>query len=152
MTTLLFVLHGLCAIALLGAVTHQAASVWLPVRQPSANFVNRFRMVKAANYTNAVIVLFIVTFILGGTVYPIYRIGARIYMENLKMSALVGAFEMKEHLVTFGLALLPAYWYYWRHPLAPEHEMTRKVIVLLLAVFIWSAFLIGYVLNNVRGV
>ena len=91
-------------------------------------------------------------FILGGIVYPVYRIGARVYMENLRMSALVGSFEMKEHLASFGLALLPAYWYYWRHPLAPEHEMTRKTITLLLALFIWASFLIGYVLNNVRGV
>lgn len=152
MLTFLFVLHGLFAIALLGAVTHQAASVWLPVRHPHANFLTRFRMVKAANYTNAVIVLFVITFILGGTVYPFYRIGARVYMENLRMSALVGSFEMKEHLASFGLALLPAYWYYWQHPLAPAHEVTRKAVVLLLALFIWASFLIGYVLNNVRGV
>lgn len=152
MTTLLFVLHGLCAIALLGAVTHQAASIWLPVRHPNANFLSRFRTVKAATYTNAVIVLFLLTFALGGLVYPAYRIGARVYMENLRMSALVGSFEMKEHLASFGLALLPAYKFYWRHPLAPDHEMTRKLITLLLACFIWSSFLIGYVLNNVRGI
>jgi hypothetical protein len=152
MTTFLFVLHGLFAIALLGAVTHQAASVWMPVRHPNPSFVTRFRAVKAANYTNAIIVLFLLTFAMGAIVYPTYRIGARVYMENLRMSASVGSFEMKEHLVSFGLALLPAYWYFWRNPLAPEHEMTRKVIVLLLALFVWSAFLVGYVLNNIRGV
>ena len=152
MTTFLYVLHGLFAMALIGAVTHQAASVWVPVRRPNPTFITRVRAVKAANYTNAIIVLFILTFIMGAIVYPSYRIGARVYMENLKMSASVGSFEMKEHLVTFGLALLPAYWYFWRNPLAPEHELTRKVIVLLLALFVWSAFLVGYVLNNIRGV
>jgi len=152
MTTFLFVLHGLCAIALLGAVTHQAASVWWPVRRPNAAFITRFRAVKAANYANAIIVLFILTFALGAVVYPVYRIGARVFMENLRMGAAVGSFEMKEHLATFGLMLLPAYWYFWRVPLEPRHETTRNVITLLIALFVWSSFLIGYVLNNIRGV
>ncbi len=152
MLTFLFVMHGLCAITLMGAITHQALSLWWPARAGNANFMARFRAVKAANYTNAVIVLFILTFTFGAIVYPSYRIGARVYMENLKMSAVVGSFEMKEHLVSFGLGLLPAYWYFWRQPLAPQHETTRKLIVLLLALFVWSAFFVGYVLNNIRGV
>ena len=152
MITVLFVLHGLCAIALMGAITHQAMSVWWPVRAGNVNFMARFRAVKAANYVNAVIVLFVLTFTLGSIVYPSYRIGARVYMENLRMSAIVGSFEMKEHLATFGLGLLPAYWYFWRQPLQPQHETTRKIIVLLLALFIWTSFLVGYVLNNVRGI
>ncbi len=152
MITFLFILHGLFAVALLGAVTHQALSVWWPVRAGNANFMARFRAVKAANYVNAIIVLFLITFLLGSIVYPAYRIGARVFMENLRMSATVGAFEMKEHLITFSLGLLPAYWYFWREPLRPEHAMTRKMMTLLLAIFIWSAFLVGHVLNNIRGV
>jgi hypothetical protein len=150
--TFLFVMHSLCAVALLGAITHQAASVWAPVRKPGAAFLNRFRAVKAANYVNAIIVLFLITFTLGAIVYPNYRIGARVYMEDLRMSAPVGSFEVKEHLMTFGLALLPAYWYFWRLPHAPEQETTRKALVLILALFIWTAFLIGTVLNNIKGV
>src|SRR5690606_32548217 len=41
--TILFTIHGLLAIALLGALTHQAASVLFPVRQPAGDFVTRFR-------------------------------------------------------------------------------------------------------------
>ena len=152
MMTFMFVLHGLCAIALLGAITHQAAAVWVPVRRPNPSFLTRFRAVKAANYTVAIIVLFVLTFAFGAIVYPVYRIGARIYMENLRMGSAVGSFEVKEHLATFGLALLPAYWYFWRQPLVAEHEWTRKVITLLIALFVWSSFLVGYVLNNIRGV
>ncbi len=148
----LFVAHGLCAFALLGAVTHQVLSVWWPVRGGNPNFMARFRAVKAANYVNAIIVLYILTFTFGSIVYPAYRIGARVYMENLKMSAVVGSFEMKEHLVTFGLGLLAPYWFYWRQPMQPGHELTRKMLVLLLALFVWTAFLTGYVLNNIRGV
>lgn len=148
----LFLMHGLCAITLLGAVTHQALSIWWPVKGGNPNFMARFRAVKAAGYVNAIIVLFVITFIFGSLVYPSYRIGARIYMENLKMSSPVGFFEMKEHLATFGLGLLPAYWYFWRKPLLPQHDMTRKCLVLVMAAFVWTAFLVGYVLNNIRGV
>lgn len=152
MITFLFVMHGLCAIMLLGAITHQALSVWWPVRAGNANFVARFRAVKAANYVNAVVVLYILTFIFGSIVYPTYRIGARVYMENLRMSATVGSFEVKEHLVSMGLGLLAAYWYFWRQPLQPQYETTRRMLTLILALFIWTAFLVGYTLNNIRGV
>ena len=152
-TTFLFVLHGLFAIALLGAITHQALSVWWPVRGGgNPNFMARFRAVKAANYVNAIIVLFLITFTLGAIVYPAYRIGARVTMENLRMSASVGSFEVKEHLVSMGLGLLPAYWYFWRQPLQPQHETTRKMMTLILALFVWTSFLVGHVLNNIRGV
>ena len=151
MTTYLLILHGLCAVALLGAVTHQAAAVWAPVRKPGTAFLTRFRAVKAAGYVNAIIVLFLCTFTLGAIVYPAYRIGARVYMEDLRMSGPVGSFEVKEHLMSFALALLPAYWFYWRLPHAPEQETTRKGLVLILALFIWTAFLTGHVLNNIKG-
>jgi hypothetical protein len=152
--TLVFIFHGLFSIALLGAISHQAAAVWWPVRAGGGvpGFMTRFRAVKAANYVNAIIVLFVITFALGAIAYPAYRIGARIFMENLRMSATVGSFEVKEHLVSMGLGLLPAYWYFWRQPLRPEHEFTRKMITLILALFVWASFLVGHVLNNVRGV
>ena len=72
-TTVLLIVHGLLAVALLGAITHQALSVWAPARKPAASFVGRFRGVSGAFYTNAIIVLFVVTmaetwglFFLGG--------------------------------------------------------------------------------------
>ena len=152
MMTFLFVMHGLLAILLLGAITHQAIALWIPSRLPDPNFVGRVRAVKAASYTNAIIILFVLTFALGAVVYPTYRIGARVFMENLRMGAAVGSFEVKEHLVSFALGLLPAYWYFWRQPLDPGHGWTRKLIVLLMTVFIWAGFLVGHVLNNIRGV
>lgn len=152
MMTFLFVMHGLFAIALLGAITHQAVGLWLPSRSSDPNFIGRFRAVKAASYTNAIIVLFVITFALGAIVYPNYRIGARVFMENLRMGAAVGSFEVKEHLVTFALGLLPAYWFFWRQPLDPAHARTRKLVVLLMTIFVWAGFLVGHVLNNIRGV
>ena len=63
----------------------------------------------------------------------------------------VGAFELKEHLATIGLIVLPAYWAYRRQPLSQEHASARKQVTLLLAVLVWSNFLIGHVVNNARG-
>ena len=146
MMTFLFVMHGLFAIALLGAITHQAVGLWWPYKSADPNFLGRFRAVKATSYTNAIIILFLITFVLGAVVYPTYRIGARIFMENLRMGAAVGSFEVKEHLVSFALGLL------WRQPLDPRHAWTRKLIVLLMAIFIWAGFMVGHVLNNIRGV
>ena len=44
--TILFIIHALLAVALLGALTHQAMSVLMPVRQAAgpAGFVTRFRL------------------------------------------------------------------------------------------------------------
>jgi hypothetical protein len=46
--TILLIVHGLLAIALLGALTHQAMAVLMPVRQSAGGFVTRFRAVPAA--------------------------------------------------------------------------------------------------------
>ena len=61
--TILLIVHGLLAIALLGALTHQAMAVLMPVRQSAGpGFVTRFRAVPAAGYATAICVLWILTF------------------------------------------------------------------------------------------
>jgi hypothetical protein len=95
--TTLLILHGLLALALLGAITHQTVAVWWPVSAPA------------------------------------------------------GVFELKEHLATIGLILLPAYWAYWRQPLSQEYASARRSVTLLLALLVWSNFLIGHIVNNARG-
>ena len=150
-TTVLLIVHGLLAVALLGAITHQALSVWAPVRKPAGSFVGRFRGVPGAAYTNAIIVLFVLTAILGAVIYPAYRLEVRIVVEQLGLRPQNGAFELKEHFAVLGLAMLPAYWYYWRQPLAAEHARTRAVLTSLLAFIVWWNFLVGHILNNIRG-
>ena len=51
----LLIVHGLFAVALLGALTHQTASTWLPARKQAGSFSGRFRAVSAAGYTNAIV-------------------------------------------------------------------------------------------------
>src|SRR3954468_1389819 len=96
-TTLLLIVHGLLAVALLGATTHQALSVWAPGSKPAGSFVGRFRGVPGAGYTNAIIVLYLLTAILGAIIYPEYRMEVRLVVEQLGLKAQNGAFELKEH-------------------------------------------------------
>jgi len=151
MWTVLLIVHGLLAVALLGAITHQALSVWVPARRPAGSFVARFRSVPGASYANAIVVLYVLTFVLGGIIYTEYRISVRTVVEQLELWPQTGAFELKEHFATIGLAILPAYWHYWREPAAGESARTRAILTALLAFIVWWNFLVGHILNNIRG-
>jgi hypothetical protein len=147
----LLILHGLLAVGLLGAITHQTIGVWTPARGQSASFIGRMRSVSAASYANAIIVLYLLTATLGAIIYPSYRLNVRIVLEQMQLFKQNGAFELKEHLVAIGLGMLPAYWYFWRQPLAREYARARASVTLILAVVVWWSFLVGHVLNNIRG-
>ncbi|HET7257860.1 MAG TPA: hypothetical protein VFJ46_29180, partial [Xanthobacteraceae bacterium] len=109
--TILLIIHGLLAVALLGALTHQAVAVLMPVRQAAAaGFVTRFRAVPAAGYATAVCVLWILTFLMGAWIYTKYRIYVRIPIEQAGYWKTQGFFDLKEHVATLGLVTLPAYW------------------------------------------
>ena len=149
-TTVLLICHGLLAVALLGAITHQAMSVLLPAHKPAGSFVGRFRAVPGAAYANAVVVLYVLTFVLGGIIYASYRIEVRIVVEQLGLWAQNGSFELKEHFAAIGLAMLPAYWHYWRQPPAGDTR-TRVMLTAMLAFIVWWNFLVGHILNNIRG-
>ena len=128
--TTLLIIHGLLAVALLGAITHQAVSVWCPVRAPAGSFVTRFRAVPSTSYVWPIIVLYAVTFVMGAWIYTQYRFTSRLALEQLRFFKTVGVFEMKEHLATIGLILLPAYWAFWRRPLSAEYAGARKQVTL----------------------
>jgi hypothetical protein len=148
----LLFLHFVMAVALLAVVTLQAVAVLLPVRQAAAgNFIERVRAEPAA-YVAAVVILYVPTFLLGAWVYIKYRTYVRIPMEQLGHWWTLGSFEFKEHIVSMGMGLLPAYWYVWRRPLAADHDNTRKWLTIFLAVTVWYAFLVGHVANDFRGV
>jgi hypothetical protein len=139
--------------ALLGALTHQAMSILRPVRHQAqgAGFVTRFRAVQGAGYAPAVCLLWIVTFILGAWIYTEYRIYIRIPIEAQGFSKTQGVFEMKEHLATIGMGLLPIYWYLWKNSNNAEYNSARKWVTAYLAGACWFIFLVGKVVNNVRG-
>lgn len=150
MIVALLILHGLLSIALLGALTHQAVALWWPAQRGGQRFVDRFRGRQAIVFTNAIVVLYVLTFALGALLYPSYRIDVRVVLEDLQVYAPTGAFELKEHFAALGLGLLPAYWYYWRQP-AGDFRWTRRLQTGYLALSAWYGFVTGHVLNNLRG-
>ena len=151
--TILFIVHALLAVALLGALTHQALSVLMPVQKAAGprGFVTRFRAVHGAGYASAVSLLWIVTFFFGAWIYTKYRIYVRIPIEQEGFWKTQGAFEMKEHLATIGLGLLPIYWLFWKNTRDPDYDSPRKWLTVTLAGMCWYMFLVGHVVNNVRG-
>ena len=115
------------------------------------SFFGRFRTVPAASFANAVIVLYVATALLGGIVYLYFRVDIRPGLEQAGYWQTLGLFDIKEHFVSIGLALLPAYWVCWRRPLANDSVRTRAILTAILAFIVWWSFLIGHVLNNLRG-
>lgn len=152
MSTLLLILHGLAAVFLIGAITHQAASLLrASVAAPGARgFMQRFAGVRPTGYAVAIVVLYLVTVLLGALIYPLYALGARAAIRA-EWPGAFASFEIKEHFAALGLALLPAYWALWRQPLEGNLSATARAVTVLLALIVWVAFLIGHVLNNLEG-
>jgi hypothetical protein len=150
--TILFTGHALLAVALLGALTHQAVAVLAPMRgSVGGGFVTRFRSVSGPSYATAVCVLWVLAFILGGWIYAKYRIYVRIPIEQEGLYKTLGAFELKEHLSSIGLGFLPFYWYLWKNARNASFASARKWLTIVLAVICWYVFLAGHIVNNARG-
>jgi hypothetical protein len=149
MATFLVILHGLLAVALLGSITHQAVAVVWPSRS-KIGFANAYRAVSSRVYVNANIVLFIAVATIGGVVYPTYRVWIRTYLENARLFSAVGSFEVKEQFISIGLGLLPLYWLVWRRA-EPAGQSARTAVTLMLCFIVWFSFIVGHVLNNIRG-
>jgi hypothetical protein len=152
MITILLIVHGLLAVALLGAITHQALSV-VPAGTAAGrkSFFARFRNVNGPAYAMPIVIMFVLTATLGGLLYPAYRIDVRVLLEDTNSRSANGIFEIKEHLIAVGLGALPAYWLAWRTPLSPAFATTRRYLTWILAFFVWWAFLVGHLLNNFKG-
>ena len=154
--TILLIVHGLLAVALLGAITHQAMSVLMPVRRVAgvvgeAGIVTRFRSVQGAGYAAAVCVLWIVITIFGSWLYTKFRMYVRIPIEAQGFWKTQGVFDLKEHIASIGLGLLPIYWFFWKNARNAEYDSARKWLTVVLAAMVWYMFLVGHILNNVRG-
>jgi hypothetical protein len=113
--------------------------------------IARYRAVGSAHYANAVVALYLLQMILGGILYTNYRISVRLMLMTEHFLKSAGAFELKEHLVALGLGLLPAYWYYWHNAQKGESTHARTALTTFLAFIIWWSFLVGHIVDNVRG-
>jgi hypothetical protein len=146
----LLIIHGILAVFLLGAITHQVIGAAWPVTKRGSGFFQSVRGVNGMSYTNAVIVLFVVTFAIGTIIYPTYRVSVRTVLQEYRFFKPEGMFEMKEHLLALSLALLPIYWLFW-HRASEANRVARTVVTSVIAVAVWWSFLTGHIINNIRG-
>lgn len=151
MSSILLILHALVGAALLGALTHQVIAALGKARRPSGSFVARYAGVNAGAFSKAIVVLYVVQFTLGALIYPAYRLEVRIPFEEMSLGWAIGVFELKEHFAGIGLMALPLYLASWR-PHSPLVDPRDRIgMSLLLAGIVWWDFLIGHILNNIRG-
>lgn len=149
MITALLIIHGVMAVFLIGAITHQTLGVFWPRRPGQTSFVANARGIRPQLYVSAVMVLYVITFLLGAYLYPTYRVFVRPPLEDLQLTYAIGVFEIKENFAAIGLALLPSYWYFWTQ--TDKFVTTRRAITAIYFVTIWYNFIAGHILNNVRG-
>jgi hypothetical protein len=151
MVIFLLILHALVGVALLGALTHQMVSSLRGRSGRSGSFVDRYSGVNQKAFTTAVAVLYVAGLLLGATIYPSYRLEVRIPFEEMSLGWAVGLFEMKEHFAGIGLGLLPLYASLWREDSDSINRRNRVAITLVLTCIVWWAFIVGHVINNIRG-
>ena len=151
MATTLLILHGLVAVALLGAITHQMLAAWAPSTARQHSFFGRFRAVHAAGYANAIVCLYVVAALLGAVVYLYFKVDIQPDLERDRHWHALGFLDLKEDFVAIGSGLLPAYWTSWRKPFVDEFGRTEAALTTILGFIVWWAFLVGHVVNNIMG-
>jgi hypothetical protein len=150
MTAALLILHGLMAVALLGAITHQTLAAWAPPAARPGSFFGRFRAVRGAAFANAVVALYAAVALLGAVVYLYFKVDIQPTLERDRHWRALGFFDIKEDFAAIGLSLLPAYWVSWRR-LTDEPGRMRAILTGILAFVVWWSFLVGHVLNDIMG-
>lgn len=143
------IVHGLMAMILLGAITHQGLSIW---RKPAPARVlfDRFRAVNPIGYANTVVILYFITFLIGSLVYPIFVLDVKGSVADYGMKKTIGLFQLKEHIAVIALAMLPVYWHFWKNASA-ENLGTRRWMTTLIMLATWWNLVVGHILNNVKG-
>ena len=147
----LLIIHGVVAAALLGAVTHQALSVLRRNTDRNGSFFDRYAGVRSRSFTAAIVILYVVNVGIGAVLYPSYRLNVRVPLEEMSLAWAIGLFELKEHFGGIGFGVLPLYVYTWRPERADSHRQDRVALTVLLALIVWWNFIVGHVVNNIRG-
>jgi hypothetical protein len=151
MVSALLILHGLVAVALLGAITHQTLAVWTASGARPRSFFGRFRAVRPAGYASAIVVLYVAAAVLGAVIYLHFKVDIQPTLERDRHWHAMGFFDLKEDFVAIGFGLLPAYWTSWHRPVAGERGEIAAVLTTILGFIVWWGFLVGHVVNDIMG-
>ena len=151
MATVLVIIHGLVAVALLGAIAHQTLAAWVPAGPKPGSFFGRFRAVQSASFANAIVVLYVISALLGAIIYPYFKIDIGPNLERDRSLASHWLFRPQG-----------GFRCYWRSIIArllgllatasfDEPPRTRFALTAVLAFIVWWSFLVGHVVNNIMG-
>jgi hypothetical protein len=151
MATALLILHGLVAVALLGAITHQTLASWTLSNSRPRSFFARFRAVQPSAYANAIVALYVGTALLGAVVYLYFKVDIQPNLERDRHWHALGFLDLKEDFVSIGAGLLPAYWISWRRPFSDKRGLTASAVTTILGFIVWWSFLVGHVVNDIMG-
>ena len=77
--------------------------------------------------------------LLGGIVYLYFRVDIRPSLERAGHWPALGFFDIKEHFISIGAALLPAYWLCWRRPRTEEPYRLRAALTAIQSNFAGGA-------------
>ena len=150
MATALLIIHGLVAVALLGAITHQTLAAWAPAQARPGSFFGRFRAVPPLRTPTPSLFC---------TRSPRSWAGSSIWTSGghpartRARRPLAGPWPVRPqgafHRDRLGLAarllgVLAA-------TAARRTQRTRAALTTIFAFIVWWGFLIGHVMNNIRG-
>ena len=108
-------------------------------------------MLRPAGYADAVVVLYGAAAVLGAVIYLHFKVDIQPILERDRHWRVLGVFDLKEDFAAIGFGLLPAYWISWRPPLADERGRIAAALTTILGFIVWWNFLVGHVVNDVRG-
>ena len=154
MTIVFLLLHGVCSLFLVGALSHQAAATWrrVPLAGRPTGVISGFASVRAPLYARSIAISYLLTMVLGDVLYGPYRVDVKTMLFDLQLWPWNGLFEIKEHLVALGFFLLAPYLSLWRRPQETAQVRSRRLLTTVLAAIVWYALLAGHLLNNLKGV
>ncbi len=150
MATTLAILHGLVAVGLLGAITHQTLAVWAPSGVPPRNFFTRFRAVPSAAFANAIIVLYLISALLGSVVYLYFKVHIQPTCNATVIGRHWASLISKKTFWPSALACCLHIGFAGGGPWR-ERGWARAALTAVLAFIVWWSFLVGHIMNDIMG-
>lgn len=138
--------HLLTGLLVLGALTHHLVIIARGRTAARPRATRRLAFWATLGY--------LLSFAWGVLVYPSFRYYVRhLYLDDALPWA-TGLFEIKEHALAIGLAVLPAYYASSRSvkDLDAKDRRFHVLSVLVLNGLVWYGFIVGAVVVNMRGV
>ena len=139
------IIHLLTGVFLLGALTHH---LWLVIRREVSTYAKAVR-----RFSFWAVLSYLVCFAWGCFVYPYFRYYVRFLVQDKRAPEATGLFEIKEHWIAIGLAILPFYYLTSRavNQLDKRDLRLHQASVVGMNVVVWYSFVVGAVLVLLRG-